>query len=471
MWMFVLLTVINLFTIGKNMKILNNISKWLILPVMAAMTFPMVSCEDQPDKFELTGGVPTIDYVRLTTAESADSLITGAYMSTSVCLVGHNLTSIQEIYFNDRQAVLNTSYITDRTLIVTVPSTIPVDVTDQITMHTADGRTVTYPFQTLVPAPSITTMNNEYLEGGKAGVIIGDYFVDNDEVPLSLSISGVPIEIESNDQYNIYFTMPDDIPEGEIVVTTRYGTSISKFHYKESRNMLFDNWGDTSVPGTNLGNTGWATPQIISDEYSIDGPYLQFGDGTTEIDESATAVWPQTLFEFDYWPGSWDTPEKFEGEGASIRLSTLFNVADWQNMALKFELYVPSANSWSSGALQLIFSADEQVTIGTGNNLWWRDMSEDALAGYALAGENYGRALYRPWSTSGGSYNTADEWVTVSIPLDTSFGYYLDGSAASKGLDEKHFSGFTMMLYSGGAAGTVCKPILKIDNVRVIPYK
>lgn len=459
------------------MKILNNISKWLVLPAMAAMTFPMVSCEDQPDQFELTGGVPTIDYVRLTDVESADSLITGAYMSTSICLVGHNLTSIREMYFNDRQAVLNTSYITDRTLIVNVPSTIPEEVTDQIIMHTADGRTVTYPFQTLVPAPTITTMNNEYLEPGKAGTIIGNYFVNNDEVPLTLSISGEEIRIEDYDQYNIYFTMPPDkdIPEGTITVTTRYGTSVSKFHYKESRNMLFDNWGQEGEDGTGLTHNGWSTPKYYNDEYSIDGWYLQLGDGSAEVDESATATWPQNDFQFDYHAGSWDTPEVFDGstESSAIRLSSLFNVSDWQNMALKFELYVPSGNPWSSGALQILFSADEQITVGTQNNMWWRDMSDDAASGgYALAGENYGRALYRPWtSTADGSYDTGGEWVTVSIPLDTSFAYYLDGSSASKGLDENHFSGLTMMLYSGGVSGTACRPILKIDNVRVIPYK
>ena len=329
------------------MKILNkNIAKWFVFPAVAVMVSFMASCEDQPDKFELTGGVPTIDFVRVPNIASSDSIITGAYLSSTVCLVGENLTSIKEIYFNDKKAVLNTSYITGTTLLVDMPGTIPVDVTDKMYLITSGNDTVEYPFKTLVPAPSIVTMNNEYLEGGKPGKIIGDYFADNDEVPLQLSISGQPIEIEGFDQYNISFTMPEGLEEGQIVVTTRYGTTISKFHYKESRNMLFDNWGAADEPGTGLANNGWATPHVMKDEYSIAGSYYQLGDGTTEIDESATNQWPQNLFEFDYCPGSWDTPEKFEGEGASIRLSTLFNVADWKNMALKFEMYVPSSSSW-----------------------------------------------------------------------------------------------------------------------------
>ncbi|WP_274950436.1 glycan-binding surface protein [Bacteroides cutis] len=453
------------------MKILNhNISKWLVLPAVTMMASFMASCEDQPDKFELTGGVPTIEFVRVPDAASSDSIITGAYLSSTVCLVGENLTSIKEIYFNDKKAVLNTSYITGNSLLVDVPGTIPVEVTDKMYLITAGNDTVKYPFKTLVPAPSIVTMNNEYLEGGKPGKIIGDYFADNDEVPLQLSISGQPVEIEGFDQYNINFTMPEGLEEGQITVTTRYGTTISKFHYKESRNMLFDNWGAVDEPGTGLANNGWATPHVMNDEYSIAGSYYQMGDGTTEIDESATNQWPQNLFEFDYCPGSWDTPEKFEGEGASIRLSTLFNVEDWKNMALKFELYVPSSNPWSSGALQLIFSGDDQITVGTQNNLWWRDQADDAAGkGYP---ETYARALYRPWTTAEGkTFDTGDEWMTVAIPLETAFTYYLDGSSAKTLLDEKHFTGFTMMLYSGGVSGTLCKPILKIDNMRVVPYK
>ncbi|MGN0054109.1 MAG: glycan-binding surface protein [Bacteroides sp.] len=456
------------------MKDRKNISRWLVLPVVAMALAGSVACEDQPDKFELTGGVPVIDFVRVPDAESADSIITGAYLSSTICLVGENLTSIKEIYFNDRKTLLNTSYITGKTLMVNVPGTIPEDVTDKMYLVTAGNQTVEYPFKTLVPAPSVLTMNNEYLAGGKKGQIIGDYFTDNAEVPLQLTISGTPIEIESSDQYTISFTMPEGLPEGEVVVTTRYGKTISKFHYKESRNMLFDNWGVTDEPGTGLAATGWSKPQdkgrIKNDEYSIAGSYCQFGDGQTEIDESATSVWPQDQFEFDYWPGSWDTPEKFEGEGAAIRLSTLFNVEEWQDMALKFELYVPSSNPWSSGALQLMFSGDDQVTVGTGNNLWWRDQSADAEGkGYP---EAYARALYRPWTMAEGkSFDTADEWMTVVVPLASSFAFYLDGSAAKTFLDVKRFTGFTMMLYSGGVSGTPCKPILRIDNVRVVPYK
>lgn len=80
----------------------------------------MGSCADEPDKYEIEGGIPTLKYIRPLTPEVSDSLLR-AYMSNSICLVGDNLRSIVAMYFNDQKAVLNTSYMTDHTVIVDVP--------------------------------------------------------------------------------------------------------------------------------------------------------------------------------------------------------------------------------------------------------------------------------------------------------------------------------------------------------------
>ena len=41
---------------------LNKIFSWLFAGLMAISASTLTSCEDQPDKFELTGGVPTVNY-------------------------------------------------------------------------------------------------------------------------------------------------------------------------------------------------------------------------------------------------------------------------------------------------------------------------------------------------------------------------------------------------------------------------
>ena len=47
------------------MKLMNKyIRKSLVLAVIAAAGFAMISCEDEPDKYEVAGGVPTVRYIR-----------------------------------------------------------------------------------------------------------------------------------------------------------------------------------------------------------------------------------------------------------------------------------------------------------------------------------------------------------------------------------------------------------------------
>ena len=111
-----------------------------------ASGFLATSCEDQPDAFRLADGVPVLHYIRPVDVNSADSLLTEAYMESQLCFVGENLRSIREVWFNDQKAVLNTSFMTDNTLLLSVPKNIPGLVTDKIYMITPAKDTVTADF-------------------------------------------------------------------------------------------------------------------------------------------------------------------------------------------------------------------------------------------------------------------------------------------------------------------------------------
>ena len=80
----------------------------------------LTSCKDEPDKYEVTNGTPTIRYIRPVDIAISDSLLTGAYMDNNICIVGENLRSITKMFFNDQEAKLIPSFITDHTMIVTV---------------------------------------------------------------------------------------------------------------------------------------------------------------------------------------------------------------------------------------------------------------------------------------------------------------------------------------------------------------
>ena len=234
----------------------NKYTKCFFGSIAILSLLTMGSCADEPDKYEIEGGIPTLKYIRPLTPEVSDSLLTGAYMSNSICLVGDNLRSIVAMYFNDQKAVLNTSYMTDHTVIVDVPKEIPTKVTDKIYMITKSSDTITYDFKVLVPSPSVNTMSCEYAKPGSEATIYGDYFIDDENVPLKITMAeNVPVtKITKITKTAVSFIVPDNAPSGYINVKSIYGTSRSKFQYADKRNILFD-W-DGSHGGMATGH-GW----------------------------------------------------------------------------------------------------------------------------------------------------------------------------------------------------------------------
>lgn len=445
------------------MKILKYMNNGLFGAIVAIVGFGMIACEDEPDKYEVADGLPTVRYIRSPKATAADSLITAASTGSTICMVGENLRSIYELYFNDQKAILNNSYMTDNIVLVDVPQTIPGVVSDKIYMITQSKDTVTYDFSVTVPSPTLTAMSCEYAPAGSEVTITGNYFVDDPNVPLKVVFPG-NIEVDeftSISQSAISFIMPGCEEEGSIDVTTIYGTTKSVFHYLDSRGMMFDFDGMTG-----LGNHGWHDAVITADETSLTGNFVQLGDGATVMD--ASGGWNDSKFAFEYWPGDWSTPTDYpEREG--IRLFDLVDFSDYTNMAIKFEMYIPSASPWSAGALQVIFAGTDKVTYGNGgtdvygnviaapNNTYF---SDDVLP----------RALYRPWTDSG-SYDTGDQWVTVSLPISTSFVYGFSGNTASGTLSETDFASLVLFVVGGGVTGADCTPLIKIDNIRAVPNK
>ena len=80
------------------------------------------------------------------------------------------------------------------------------------------------------------------------------------------------------------------------------------------------------------------------------------------------------------------------------------------------------------------------------------------------------RALYRPWTTTG-SYDTGGKWITVTLPLSSSLIYGWDGSLSSGQITPDTFASLWMFVASGGIEGTECTPIIKVDNIRIVPNK
>lgn len=409
----------------KNIAI-NRTTQLIFLFLVVSLMALLTSCEEDSGKFEPTGGNPEVFYVRTTSPESADSLIVAAYMDNVICMVGSNLKSIRELYFNDQKAVLNTSFITDHTLIVNVPKTIPGVVSNKIYMVSEED-TVSYDFRVVVPSPVVKSMSCEYAHVGDEVTVYGDYFINDPNVPLSIKMAGnvLVTEITNIEKTAVSFIVPEGAQKGYLNVNSIYGAGRSKFQYLDDRGMILD-WDKLNASG------GWRSGVIRNDDpvEGISGDYVYFYG---EMQGEVGATWNEDGFSFNLWG---DANGRQEGD--------LFDTPITEAL-MKFEINVPQA--WSAGAMQMIFTP--WGLVGTTSYIY----------------EDVPRGVWEPWAETG-SYTT-DGWVTVSIPL-TEFKYTRFGNPLEQA-EEGNYGGLTFFVHAGITPGTTCNPVICIDNIRVVP--
>ena len=422
----------------------------------------LASCDaykavDYPDRFRETSGKPTVHFVRYA---DRDVVITQAAMEETICIVGDNLTSVHDIYFNDQAAILNTSYMTANTLVVQVPKNLPTVQDDQIHLITRDSTVVLYDFKVLPPAPKVNGMSNEWARIGETVTVTGSYLF----TPMTVQFPGAdPIEIASSDGSSFEVVVPEGAQPGKIKVTTDSGTAQSVFMYKDTRGMLFDFDGMTG-----LDNHGWNGHSSQDDDGTgINGRFFQFGDGVKELDGS----WEESQYSLVYWPGSWNEPENYmDGDKPTPRLCDIVDFSKWNNMALKFEMYIPSSNPWKNTPMQIVVGGVDLISYGA--------VTTD-IYGNACAGQNNTymndnvapRVFYQPWQATG-SFDTGDKWITVTLPL-TEFNKGWNGQDVTTEISASTFASMWFFICDGGVdyPEASCTPIIKIDNVRAVPIK
>lgn len=431
---------------------------WFFVAALAMMGCLMTACEDQPDKYEIADGVPTLKYVRSPLPEEADSLLVGAYLGNTVCLVGDNLRSIYELYFNDQKATLNTSYMTDHTILVDIPKNIPEEVTNKIYMVTKSGEKVDFDFNVMVPAPVVSSMSCEYAPAGSEAVLYGDYFVDDPNVPLTISMPGdITVEgeqITSITKTAVKFIVPVGAMQGNIRVKSIYGTGQSVFQYKDTRNILFDwdgNYEGALAAGNSWNGDNEKKGQILPSVPSVDNNYMVLG--TTFLSG-----------------GQWDTPPEYTmmywpDLNATEGCVPLYDLPQFKEMledytieelALKFEVYVPTSNPWMAEGMQIMFTSLDEASIQKHNNDYFYQTETP-------------RGVWVPWEETG-SYDTGDQWVTVTLKM-SEFNKQISGVVSETELTKEKLAGLSIFLRGGGVDGKECEPIICMDNIRVVPVE
>ena len=211
-------------------------------------------------------GIPRIRYVRITDPASADSLLVGAFQGNLIAIVGENLQNARQIWFNDQRAVLTPTYITNTTILVSIPNEIPLEITNTMKLVFANGFELLHEFEVQISEPIVGSMDCEYVLTGGVATIRGDFFYPPLTVKFAGGVNGELVEV---DDKILQVRIPEGAQPGPITVTTNFGETVSDFWFRDNRNIFissdpFTGWWNASFV---VSNPGPADPASINGNY------------------------------------------------------------------------------------------------------------------------------------------------------------------------------------------------------------
>lgn len=393
------------------MKLLHRYFLFLLL---AAPLIGVVSCEKEDDA--VSTGQPSIQYIRSTNPAKSDSLLVGSFMGSLIAIVGDNLQGVREMWFNDQKATLNPTYITRRTILVNVPSTVPKDVNDKMRLVFQDGSELLHDFKVNVPEPVLTAVKSEFVPDGEVMVLEGDFFFDPIKVVFTGDKQG---EIVTLEKTRLEVRVPAGAQPGPISVQTNFGKVKSKFYFRDNRNTILD------FDGKN--HETWTAPIGNSNPTGCSGNYAYFK-------HNANGAWQWTNeLTMQYWAP--------RGRG-NVPIAT----GNLDDLVFKFECNVP---------------------------VEWKDVRMEIFCGPFA--DDHGRdnpataiARWKPWAS--GPFKT-DGWQTISIPLKE-FKYGPNDSddsvTGTRSITNLSSATNVVMMLFGPANGT--NPVFVcVDNIRIVP--
>jgi hypothetical protein len=412
-----------------KMKAITKHIKLLVFLLTSASGLVMYSCAE--DELE-NGGEPVIYYIRNTDPVRSDSLYVGAPLGNLIAIVGDNLGGTNKIMFNDQEAVLNTTYVTDKSILINVPPDAPIVRNDKMILHFRNGGTLEYEFKVDISAPLVQSMENEWAQEGETAVIRGNYFFE----PLTVKLAdGTAVTPTSITQTEIRFEVPAGAPEGPITVTTNFGVTPSVFHFHDKRNTLL-NYDDLTSTGS------WRYGTFVEDEHSLDGRYVKF-KGTYNAGERNEGADGTSTYESQFWAERSGRPEGnfLPGEPADY--------------SLKFETKVIT---WNASYLNFCWAPWD-----------WADSNQELWSN-----DQNARAIWGPWAEKNGPFDTGGKWITVVIPM-TEFKWAMglsgDNVTYTDLKFDKKVTG-SLSLWVLSAPGAADSPFeFYIDNIRVVPNK
>ncbi len=204
----------------------------------------------------MNGGEPVIHYIRVTDPAASDSLLVESSLSRLIAIVGENLQDTREIWFNDREAVLNPTFITNRTILVNVPNLPPNEVTNKMVLKFANGRELAHDFVIRISPPQVDRIKNEHVPDGGELVLQGEFFFEPIKVTFAGGKEANVVEVTQN---QVRVTVPEGAESGPVTVQTNFGRATTKQWFRDTRNV-FSHFENTDFTGW------WHGPNFVKAE-------------------------------------------------------------------------------------------------------------------------------------------------------------------------------------------------------------
>nr|WP_321408561.1 glycan-binding surface protein [uncultured Carboxylicivirga sp.] len=237
--------------------------RYLYMTFLAiALVFFNNACEDDD-----APGTPRVDYVRITSPDSSDSLVVSGGQGQLIAIMGENLGGAVSIEFNNIEASLSMPYITSTSILVRIPTEIPQDINNQFVIYFKDGYELAYDFMVTINEPVLNSMDCEYVNDGGIAVIRGNYFYEPVTVIFPGELEGEVISVEEN---IIKVRVPEGSSPGQLLVKSNFGTGSSNFMFRDNRNIVvssdpFVGWGGSQWV---VSNPGEGDPELINGNYT-----------------------------------------------------------------------------------------------------------------------------------------------------------------------------------------------------------
>lgn len=401
------------------MNMINKTNKSLVammllfLMVIVAPTF--TACDDDDDE----GGTPSIRYFRIPDASKADSMIVGAPWGTVVAIIGENLNSVKTIKFNDIEASLNSCYVTDNAILVSVPNGFPTVETNKVYLYPKNGGdSIVADFVSMVPAPAISNISSLVLSEGMTLTLTGNYMTSD----LKISLSGTIVEATevAKDFTTAKFILPSGVETAEtLIAITKYGNTT----YSQKLNDIHGN--NIFIDFDNLPYQSWMGDAVVTNENKpLSGNYLHIN-----------------ILGWSQW--GWANPF------ASDLTAPIEWNGDVSKSALAFE--IRTNKPWSTSG-QLSYEFVDNI----GSTHWEGDFS-----------------YWYPWEKA--TFDTQGEWQTVILPLTNPIGSKSQSQVTptfNKWTDADVNKNIAFMLWGDylelNGAGATSDIDIDIDNVRII---